>query len=288
MKFSFQALGTTWWIEIWDELTDNTHTEIKDFCVGIAYLYEQNYSRFKPNSLISTLNRERKLQTPSQELIDLLLYGKRLYLRSDTHFNLLTGHILEARGYDAQYSFTDSNSDQLTAGNPVTDLVVSTKQVELHHGNIDVGGFGKGYLIDLIAQKLKGTYELQQFLINGGGDMYATHRKSEPITIYLEHPINHGTVLTSTHLLNQGFAASSPHRRVWKNSTGSHHHIIGSSVTADGTFVKATTAADADAFATTLLQQNRQQIESLAQNEWLAVAQFDAKSGVLTQSRNFD
>ena len=216
MKWSFKALGTTWWIEIFADLNDIQQTEVKDFCLLYASTYEHNYSRFKADSLLSTLNRDRVLLNPSPEFIQLLEYGKQLYLRSDTHFNLLTGHILESKGYDATYSFQDTQSGE-TPGNPITDLTISTEMIELRHGNIDLGGFGKGYLIDLLAKEFKNTLNLQEFLINGGGDMYATHHNGNAIEIHLEHPIKHGTTIAATNLLNQGFAASSPHRRVWQN-----------------------------------------------------------------------
>jgi len=287
MECSFKALGTQWWIEIFDELDEQTSDKVRDFVAGFVATYEANYSRFKPGSLISVLNRERTLKNPSAELIALLDFGKQLYLRSDTHFNFLTGHMLEAKGYDADYSFQDTQSNE-TAGNPITDVSISNELVELHHGNIDLGGFGKGYLIDLLAKELKQTLGLEQFLINGGGDMYASHQNGQAIEIHLEHPTNHSSFIASTTLQNQGFAASSPHKRVWQNSTGTHHHIIADTVTADGTYIKAATAADADAFATTILQMDTHKIESLAQAENLAVAKFDTTTSLLTKSRNFD
>lgn len=286
MKFSFKALGTTWWIEIFQELTQARQDEVKDFVLSFVNTFEDNYSRFKPDSHISILNRERKLSNPTIELIQLLEYGKRLYLRSDTHFNLLTGHILESKGYDADYTFK-SSSEENTAGNPVTDLNITPELITLSNGNIDLGGFGKGYLIDLLANQFKGKFGLEQFLINGGGDMYATHHDDEPITIHLEHPTKPGTMVASTTLTNQGFAASSPHRRVWKNETGTHTHIIANNITTDATFIKASTAADADAFATTTLQMNKHQLEELVKNEKLVVALFDAKTEKLMSTKTF-
>src|SRR6056297_450900 len=125
MKFSFQALGTTWWIEIFADLSEKQQAEVKDFCLLFVSTYENNYSRFKTDSQLSILNRDRVLTNPSKEFITLLEYGKRLYLRSDTHFNLLTGHILESKGYNASYSFKDTQSGEV-AGNPITDLTITT------------------------------------------------------------------------------------------------------------------------------------------------------------------
>jgi thiamine biosynthesis lipoprotein len=286
MKFSFQALGTTWWVELFDEFPDKNLDEVKHFIEVFVSDYEKNYSRFLPDSFISILNRDRTLANPTPEFVKLLEYGKRLYLRSDTHFNLLTGHILESKGYDADYTFTDSGSIE-TPGSPITDLQVTPELIELKHGNIDLGGFGKGYLIDLIATELKQTLNIEQFFINGGGDMYATHNKGEAITIFLEHPTKPGTGIGRTTLQNQGFAASSPHKRVWKNATGDHTHIVSDRLTSDATFIKSTSAADADAFATAALQLNQRDLERLAKSEELGVALFDIKSGKLVASADF-
>jgi thiamine biosynthesis lipoprotein len=286
MKFSFQALGTTWWIELFEDLEDVNLDEAKKFVEVFVSDYEKNYSRFLPDSFISILNRDRTLANPTPEFVKLLEYGKRLYLRSDTHFNLLTGHILESKGYDADYTFTDSGSIE-TPGNPITDLTITPELIELKHGNIDLGGFGKGHLIDLIATELKQTLNIEQFFINGGGDMYATHNDGEPIHIFLEHPTKSGTGIGKTTLQNQGFAASSPHKRVWKNATGDHTHIISDRLTSDATFIKATSAADADAFATAALQLNQRDLERLAKSEQLGVALFDIKSKKLVASQSF-
>jgi thiamine biosynthesis lipoprotein len=286
MEFSFQALGTTWWVELFDEFPDKNLDEVKHFIEVFVSDYEKNYSRFQPDSYISILNRDRTLASPTPEFVKLLEYGKRLYLRSDTHFNLLTGHILESKGYDADYTFTDSGSIE-TPGNPIIDLTITPELIELKHGNIDLGGFGKGHLIDLIATELKQTLNIEQFLINGGGDMYATHNKGEAITIFLEHPTKPGSGIAKTTLKNQGFAASSPHKRVWKNATGEHNHIVSDRLTSDATFIKATSATDADAFATAAIQLNQRDLERLAKSEQLGVALFDIKSGKLVASADF-
>ena len=287
MQWSFKALGTTWWIELFEELDIQTSDEVKNFVAGFVQKYEQHYSRFIPQSTLSILNKNRELANPSVELVELLTYGKQLYLRSDTHFNLLTGHILEARGYDAEYSFIDTQAHTLELGNPITDLEITPTHIRLHQGNIDLGGFGKGYLIDLLADAFKETFSLTEFLINGGGDMYATHQAGKPITIHLEHPINLGTYIGTTSLYNQGFAASSPHRRLWRTATGTQHHIVSQHITNDGTFVIASSAADADAFATTLLQSNPAQTQQIARDQNIAVAHIAAQAGTITTTKNF-
>ncbi len=287
MKLSFPALGTTWWIDIFDEVDDKTYDFAFGKIVRFISQFENNYSRFKSDSQISSLNRERELKNPPKELQELLSYGKGLYLRTNTHFNILTGHVLEARGYDSEYSFKDTGSSSLIVGNPITDLIIDNDLIKLSNGNIDIGGFGKGYLIDMIAKKLQSEHGLKYFLINGGGDIYVTSNYDKPIKIHLEHPAEQNAYIATTDILNQGFAASSPHKRTWPTTDGNKNHIVSSTDVTDAVYIKSASCRDADAFATTILQLDKHETEKLAQEENLAVAKFDIKTLILTKTNNF-
>lgn len=185
---TFKALGTHWWVEIFDEVSPETIKAAFGNLEQVTREFEARYSRFKSDSLISKLNHDRKLENPDEAFRTLLAYGKQLYLRSNTHFNLLTGHIQERRGYNAGYTFESQRPELLREGNPVTDLLISRESTKLLHGNVDIGGYGKGYLIDKLVTLLKTKFALHFFLINGGGDIYASSKHENPITIYLEHP----------------------------------------------------------------------------------------------------
>ncbi len=225
-QFTFEAIGTQWWIEIFDGITNEELEATQGRLELLSSLFNQEFSRFLPDSQISILNRERVLQNPSEECRALLLYGKKLYLESQTAFNLLTGHILEARGYDANYSFTPNESISQTVCNPLTDIEISEDKITLLCGNVDLGGFGKGWLIDKLKDDLL-QRGVQHFLVNGGGDMFGTSLPSgEAITIYLEHPTEAGQYIMETKILNQGFAASSPFKRQWKHSDTTYTHIV--------------------------------------------------------------
>ncbi|MCA9362281.1 FAD:protein FMN transferase, partial [Candidatus Kaiserbacteria bacterium] len=218
----------------------------------------------------------------------LLQYGKGLYLRTNTHFNLLTGHILEARGYDATYSFESREPENETPGNPITDLLISEEKIELLHGNVDIGGFGKGYLIDELARILQTEFALKYFLINGGGDMYATSEQEEPIEIYLEHPTKARHFIHRTTLLNQGFAASSPFKRIWQSHEQTYTHIVTNDTAPRvASFIKADSARDADAFATTALMLSEAELQQLAKTESFSVARFTPATNQLWHTKEF-
>jgi FAD:protein FMN transferase len=287
--FTFEAIGTHWWIEIFDHLTDEELEMTKCRFELISSEFDRRYSRFREDSQVTTLNRYRVLQVPTKEFRDILIYGKQLYLRSHTTFNLLSGHILEARGYDAHYTFeATTDVESRAAGNPLTDLLISDDEISLRNGNIDIGGYGKGWLIDVLADDLK-KHNLHHFLINGGGDMYATcDTNGSAISIYLEHPIESGTYLLKTTLCNQGFAASSPFKRSWKSGNKLYDHVVTKGTTPQiASFVKADKAVEADAFATVAMLLPESSLPDLAQHERLAIARFDPLSNELWQTLNF-
>lgn len=268
-----KALGTVWWIEIFTEISATKKQAAYDDLLLFISNFENKYSRFKPDSLITKLNTTGSLENPDQMTINLLHKGQELFTKTDGLFNFLIGEILENRGYDANYSFTIKETVN-TKINALEDLVISPDLITLKNGRIDLGGFGKGYLIDLIAKELKDTYELPYFLINGGGDIYATSDNDTPITIYLEHPTNLETYIGTTTLLNQGFAASSPHKRQWVVNNSKYNHIVSpeNEIKIDATFIKAKTTYEADAFATTTLMLDPKEIPSFAMKNDFAVA----------------
>ncbi len=288
-QFTFEAIGTHFWIEIFDEISETELEATKGRLEFLSFTFNQHYSRFRADSYVGILNEDRQLEYPSDECRALLLYGKQLYLRSHGTFNILSGHILEAHGYNASYTFTAiEDADTLSVANPLTDLTITEAKITLTSGNIDLGGYGKGWLVDKLADELK-EHGIEHFLVNGGGDMYATSdAEGEAVTIYLEHPTSVGQYLIETTLLNQGFAASSPFKRRWKSGDKTYHHII---ATADvpeiATFVKAQTAVDADAFATVSMLLPEEQLPTLATKENLAIARFDPTTNQLWQTSNF-
>ncbi|MEN9920504.1 MAG: hypothetical protein RL538_397 [Candidatus Parcubacteria bacterium] len=288
-SITFEAIGTHFWIEIFDEISDKELEATKGRLELLSSVFNEHFSRFRSDSFISSLNRERILKNPTEECRTILTYGKQLYLRSNGSFNLLTGHILEARGYDANYSFQATKDVALQPiCNPLTDLCISENEITLTCGNVDLGGYGKGWLIDTFVSDLK-AHSIKHFLVNGGGDMYGTSGKEGgAITIYLEHPTKTGEYLMETALLNQGFAASSPFKRQWKSGEKIYDHVVTTGDTPQvATFVKATTSTDADAFATVAMLWPEASLPALAEQESIAIARFDPLTSQLWQTTNF-
>jgi thiamine biosynthesis lipoprotein len=290
---TFSALGTTWWIEIFDEVDNERRDELFESVTALINSIEDRFSRFKADSLVSTLNHKRTLLSTDTDLLTLIKLGQELYTDTNGVFNFLLGEHLEARGYDAKYSFTARSAPQIFP-NPLIDIVIDNNTISLLQGKVDLGGYGKGWAIDQVA-KLLTQAVVKEFLINAGGDMYGTSEGGEPIVIYLEHPLAQDTHLGSTTLFHQGFAASSQHKRQWKHAGTTYTHIvetkvnsqISSEMPVDGIFVKAATATMADAFATTGLLVPAAALFKFANKHQLGLAFFNHTTNSMTSNQEF-
>jgi thiamine biosynthesis lipoprotein len=238
-KPALEALGTRWWFEVLDLDTDKWWSEVQT----LITTFEAEYTRFKSTSLIGRLNAGEVIHNPSSELVALLRYGKEAYLASNGAFNILTG----AKQVRAGYGQVPLKPEEVEVADPVTDLQVGD-EVRLMRGQIDLGGFGKGWLIDKVAAELR-TLGSEHFLINGGGDIYATSdTKGEPFPVYVEHPAQESFVIADIPLHNQALAVSSSYKRSWQTAEGTVNHLHHTNVAAH---VVADTALKADTLATT-------------------------------------
>lgn len=242
------ALGTLWWFEIFDAEESQRDT-ITETIVAHMEQFEANYSRFRPSSHISQLNITGSFENPSEEFIALLNYGKKLYVDTEQVFNFLSAHTQVARGYGSPD--TVRQTLDTAPANPTEDLTVTKEKITLTQGAVDLGGFGKGWLVDDLAHLLQNTLQYKYFLINGGGDIYATATPdNQPIEISVEHPTQAGYTIATYPLNNQGFAASSTHKRKWKQGDKEQNHLLtqhGNDITVN---IVADTTLTADTFAT--------------------------------------
>ncbi len=292
------ALGTVWFIEIFSSI-DEPQTDVlrEDISLFLAD-FEAKYSRFKPDSIISTINRTKTLNDPDPETIELLEFGRNMFSETNGVFNLLVGEVMLHRGYDPEYSFKPKLSLEPEVPSPLEALLISPEKVTLSAGQIDLGGYGKGYAIDLVAKRLHAKHGLEFFLINGGGDIYATSDRGQPVTIYLEHPVQPDTYIKETTLFNQGFASSSTFKRRWKSDQRTYTHIVetktahstasrieGTTIANNkklGVYVKAPTATLADVWSTTFLIRPETKTPPT-----IAKSIFDTDKNTLTNSPNF-
>ena len=247
-SLEFDALGTHWWIE----LPENSDVEdIKGTLLNHVSSFENNYSRFLPNSYIGRLNTDKKLLGPSRELLDMLIFAQQMYMVSKGIFNISVGGTLARFGYGKSKTNAKLKME-------FWDHIIMTEQVIRMPDDIelDFGGFGKGWLIDKLATLLE-KEGCHYFVINGGGDIFV--KSDVPVELALEHPLDDSLKIGTTRINHGALAVSSSVKRSWKQGMKKHHHLIdprrgeSSDSPIIATYVRADTALIADTMATILL-----------------------------------
>ncbi len=247
--YEFDAIGTHWWIEILDN-----HAITPDLRRQITAIYEQfdaAYSRFREDSLVAKLARDGNLANPPGEMLAMLDFAREMYDASEGAFNITVGATLHALGYGSRQHAGRS------LANPWDAVAYSKDEISAPRGlMLDFGGFGKGWLIDLFAKELR-ELGYEQFIVNGGGDLYVTSRT--PVEFALEDPYDPTKKIGQTRISKGALAGSNTVKRVWTTEGTQHHHIIDPTTNASSktdivaAYVRADTALIADTMATILI-----------------------------------
>ncbi len=131
------------------------------------------YSRFIAGNELARVNScLGEWQEISEELAYLISVGLEAGRHSFGAFDLTVKSILEGWGYDSNYSLTEGGSGR------VGRLELDGRRLRLD-AEIDLGGLGKGYAIDRMAEILA---SMPAVLIDAGGDMvgWGEHPSTRP------------------------------------------------------------------------------------------------------------
>lgn len=242
-----KALGTIWFIEIFDSLSEEKILNLKKEIISFVENFEQKYSRFRVNSLLNNLNYEKQISF-DKDLWQMLDIGEKFYKETNGAFDLFIKKDLENIGYGKQI---DREEKEIVVDPTKPRVWNDGKNIFLNStSQIDLGGIGKGYLIDLLSQKLLQGFGINYFVINGGGDIYASSDNGSPIAVQLEHPSKAYESVGVVDLKNQSLCASSTVKRKWIFNNQKQNHFINFDTEKDkASFVVADTAVVADVLA---------------------------------------
>ena len=146
---------------------------ISEHAAAEALRIEQKYSRYRDDSVISQINtahgRPLSLDEETARLVD---YGATLWRLSEGRFDLTSGVLRYAWRFDA--------SQPPPTRAAVTELMkrVGWQHVDWKHPRltmpdgmeIDLGGIGKEYAVDRVAEWISGQHAVP-CLVNFGGDL---------------------------------------------------------------------------------------------------------------------
>ena len=268
-SFNFQAIGTTWQIDIYKELSEEEKSILFLNIKNRIDEFDRTYSRFRDDSLVSKISKEKGVfvfPNDSKKIFDLYY---RLYIETNGLFTPFVGQLLSDAGYDAQYSLTQ-NSPLKTP--PLWEQVIDFSFPNLIVKKpvlLDFGAGGKGYLVDIVSNAIE-DLGYMEYCIDAGGDIL--HKGNDSLSIGLENPQDFDQVIGVYSLRNGSLCGSAGNRRVWGNFT----HIINPATLSSprnilGVWVFAKSALIADSLATCLFFVNASSLQKTNDFEYLII-----------------
>lgn len=190
---------------------------------------EAQFSRFRPGSELSRLNRGRGSTRVSEGMWHMLCRARAWFRFTAGRFDPTVGGALVAHGYDRP--FLPGILDRPRGEAPVQTasfadvmLTEATREVTLAPGvALDFGGFVKGCTVDIAARDLPANAAL-----DAGGDGVVRGRGpgGEDWTIEIEDPRHPERIFGAVEATDVAFATSGTNRRHWKTGGETKHHLI--------------------------------------------------------------
>lgn len=227
-----RAMGSDVEIELWD-LADEA---LLQWAVGEVERLEACWSRFRPDSELSALNRSAGSGAfaCSPTLWLALERAAAGYERTGGLFDPTVLHTLVALGYDRTFREVPDASAAVPRGAhraPGFDTVVlepSTRRAVLPPGvGLDLGGIGKGLAVDLLVAGLRERGVISG-IVSMGGDLRVFGPGAEDDDSWLvpvQHPVD-DTELFRFPLHEEALVQSTRLFRRWERGGRPLHHLI--------------------------------------------------------------
>ncbi len=266
-SWRFEAIGVPWEIATLEELPGDLVTAI----TARIEQFDATYSRFRPDSLVSTMAQEAGRYEFPSDITELFEYYLRLYQATHGAISPLVAPALDHWGYDANYRLIPEPGGPPAIA-PLSDMLsLEGLHLEAHRPvGIDIGALGKGFLVDQLVALLREA-SVPGGVVDASGDL--CHFGGEPERVGLEHPDDPNRVVGVVELVNQSLAASSANRRTWAPGI---HHILDALTGMPTTSIAASwvitpECALADGLATALFVAEPAQLEECFSFHWMVI-----------------
>lgn len=178
---------------------------------------EQTMSRFRDDSELSRLNRAGVAENASRDLVRVVELALAAREATGGRFDPTVHDAVVAAGYDRTFDAVAPDAPAAAAAPPARcggGVRVDEARIALDPGShLDLGGIGKGYAVDRVAELLA---VLGPCLVNAGGDL-AVRGGSWPVGV---------TDDLTLELTHGGIATSGRDRRRWLRDGEERHHLI--------------------------------------------------------------
>ena len=187
---------------------------------------EQRFSRFRPDSELSQLNRARGPMVVSAPMFDALVRARHYVELTKGIFDPAIGATLVALGYDA--SFAPGTLDREHDARPARattflDLALDPARREVLRPadlQIDLGGMIKGHTVDVAAKHLP-----VRGAIDAGGDAVMRGGRDGWV-VDIEDPRDPMQTIATIRVRDAAVATSAANRRKWRVARSMRHHLV--------------------------------------------------------------
>lgn len=243
--WEFAATGTRWRIYH----SGGVHEQAARELAAAVELDEARWSRFRPDSELSALNRAAgRWHSVSAEMFALLDAADRWTRRSGGLFQPLVAPALSAWGYRDSIGVRPPGVEAAPPTQPVVgalDFDLERRAVRIpHRSAVDLGGIAKGWIAGRVAALAATVCADPVLLVDAGGDLVAA---SGEHSVAVDRPGADGLPPQAWIRLRRGqaVATSGYGRRQWVNGDGVRaHHLIDPATGAPGPLAHATVVAD--------------------------------------------
>lgn len=191
---------------------------------------EQKFSRYRDDNIVHAINTsDGRPVAIDEETERMLLYAGQCYELSDGRFDITSGILRRAWRFDGrEFSPDQRQIDALLENVGWNKVELKPDSIRLRPGmEIDLGGIGKEYAADRVADQLFRQSGVS-LMVNFGGDIraIAADSTSPPWIIGIEDPHQDGGVVGSLEVANGATATSGDARRFCLVSGRRLGHIL--------------------------------------------------------------
>lgn len=249
------------------------------------------YNAYEGIKNIRSINRlydgEHKVVTVDRKIIDMLLYAKKMYNKTNGKMNIAMGSVLSIwhdyrEAADDNYGFGElppmEELEEAAQHTDINNLIIDEENCTVYLADpkmtLDVGAIAKGYAVEMIAQMLE-EKGIDHFVLNVGGNIRTVGKRGDGKnwSAGIEDPLDdEGEYIAYLGIAGESIVTSGSYQRYYIADGKEYHHIIDGETLMPATYfvgvsVVCKNSADGDGLSTALfcmpLEEGMALVESL-------------------------
>jgi thiamine biosynthesis lipoprotein len=205
--------------------------QIVETAASCAWGIERKFSRYRHDNIVHEINTsDGRAVVLDEETAGLVDFAATLTRLSQGRFDITSGVLRKAWTFDRGSRVpTQAQIDALLPSIGWHRVQWRKPVLQLQPGmQIDFGGIGKEYAVDLAATQIERIAPHVSCLVNFGGDVVVrtARRDDQPWRVGIEAPVRTGAAARIVHLHRGGLATSGDSRRFVVHEGRRYSHIL--------------------------------------------------------------